>query len=88
MIMQTLSLLRIATLALVLAAPLATIANAGDHAGNQWRDDNDNSRVSTSYVQPNPALVQMELNVYRADLARQALSQTASSGQPGAAVAN
>jgi len=86
--MQTLSLLRIATLALVLAAPLATIANAGDHAGNQWRDDNDDSRVATVYAQPNPALVQMELNVYRADLARQALGQTASSGQPGAAVAN
>lgn len=86
--MRTTSLLRIASLALVLAAPLATIANAGDHAGNQWRNDNDNSRVSTSYVQSNPALVQMELNVYRADLDRQGLSQTASSGQPGAAVAN
>jgi hypothetical protein len=86
--MPTLSLMRIATLALVLAAPLATIANAGDHSGNQWRDDNDNSRVTTVYAQPNPALVQMELNVYRADLARQSHSQTASSGQSGAAVAN
>jgi hypothetical protein len=70
--MRTTSLLSIATLALVLAAPLATIANAGDHAGNQWRVDNDNSRVSTSYVQADPALAQMESKAYQDDLNRQA----------------
>jgi hypothetical protein len=52
--MRTTSLLSIAALALVLAAPLASIATAGDHAGNQWREDNDNSQVSTTYVPAGP----------------------------------
>jgi len=54
MTMRTTSLLNIAALALVLAPPLASVANAGDHAGNQWRVDNDNSQVSTNYVQADP----------------------------------
>jgi hypothetical protein len=73
--MRTTSLLSIAALALVLATPLASIAKAGDHANDQWRVDNDNSRVTTSYVQADPALVQMESRVYRDDLNRQALAQ-------------
>jgi hypothetical protein len=73
--MRTTSLLSIATLALVLAAPLASVAIAGDHAGNQWREDNDNSRVTTSYVQANPALIQMETRAYQNDLNRQQLAQ-------------
>jgi hypothetical protein len=52
--MRTTPSLSIAALALVLAAPLASVANAGDHAGNQWREDNDNSQVSTTYVQAGP----------------------------------
>jgi hypothetical protein len=86
--MRTTSLLSIATLALVLAAPLASVALAGDHSGNQWREDNDNSRVSTSYVQANPALVQMETRAYQNDLNRKQLAQTpaANSDQSAAAV--
>ena len=71
--------LRSAALALVLVAPLATIAKAGDHSGNQWRDDDDNRRVATVYEHANPALVQMELDVYRADTGK---SQTAIVPQP------
>jgi hypothetical protein len=78
--MRTTSLLSIATLALVLAAPLASVANAGDHAGDQWRVDNDNSRVSTSYVQADPALIQMESRVYRNDLNRQQQAEAPASG--------
>ena len=76
--MRTTFLLRSAALALVLAAPLATVANAGDHSGNQWRDDDDNRRVATVYEHANPALVQMELDVYRADTGT---SQTATMSQ-------
>jgi hypothetical protein len=90
--MRTTSLLSIGTLALLLAAPLASVANAGDHAGNQWRDDNDNSRVSTSYVQADPALVQMETKVYQDELGRQQQAQAArsvaNSGQSTVGVAN
>jgi hypothetical protein len=77
--MRTTSLLSIGTLALLLAAPLASVANAGDHAGNQWRVDNDNSRVSTSYVQADPALIQMETKVYQDDLGRQRQAQATQS---------
>jgi hypothetical protein len=90
--MRTTSLLSIATLALVLAAPLASVAIAGDHAGNQWREDNDNSRVTTSYVQANPALIQMETRAYQIDLNRQQLAQApavapvANSGQSAVTV--
>jgi hypothetical protein len=75
--MRTTSLLSIGTLALLLATPLASVANAGDHAGNQFRDDNDNGRVSTSYVQADPALVQMEAKVYQDELGRQQQAQAA-----------
>ena len=90
--MRTTSLLSIATLALVLAAPLASVANAGDHAGNQWRIDNDNSQVSTSYVQADPSLIQMETKVYQDDLNRQhraqapAAASMANSGQSAVTV--
>jgi len=90
--MRTTSLLNIAALALVLAAPLASVANAGDHAGNQWRVDNDNSQVSTSYVQADPALIQMETRVYQEDLNRHHQAQApsaasmANSGQSAIAV--
>ncbi len=89
--MRTTSLLSVAALALVLAAPLATVANAGDHAGDQWRVDNDNSRVSTSYVQADPALIQLEAKAYQRDLGRQQQAQmptagTLNSGAAGAGV--
>ena len=68
--MRTKSLLKIASLALVLAAPLSSIANAGDHSGDQWRSDDDNRHVATAYAEPNPALVQLEQHVYMADTTR------------------
>src|SRR5579864_3609682 len=68
--MRTKSLLKIASLALVLAAPLAAIANAGDHSGDQWRSDDDGRQVATAYAQPNPALVQLEARTYQDDVAR------------------
>jgi len=68
--MRTMSFLKIASLALVLAAPLASIANAGDHSGDQWRSDDDNRHVVTAYAEPNPALVQLEARVYQTDVAR------------------
>ena len=90
--MRTTSLLSIGTLAFLLAAPLASVANAGDHSGNQWRDDNDNSRVITTYVQADLALVQMETKVYQDDLHRQQQAQVAApvatSGRSAVAVTN
>ena len=72
--MRTTSFLSIAALALVLAAPLATVAYAGDHAGDQWRTDGDNRQVTTSYAQADPGLVQLEAKVYQQDQARQGVS--------------
>jgi len=69
--MRTTSLLKVASLALVLTAPLASIAKA-DHAGDQWRSDDDSRQVATTYYEANPALVQLEQRVYMADTARTA----------------
>ena len=80
--MRTTSLLSIAALAFVLAAPLATVAFAGDHSGDQWRDDDSGRRVTTSYYAANPGLVQLEAKVYQQDQARQgAPAPMANSGQ-------
>lgn len=70
--MRTTSLLKVTSLALVLAAPLASIANAGDHSGDQWRSDDDGRQLATSYYRADPALVQLEQRTYLADLARTA----------------
>ena len=69
--MRTTFFLRTTALALALAAPLATVAYAGDHAGNQWRSDADMHRSSTTYDPSNPALVQLEQRTYHDDMARQ-----------------
>ena len=69
--MRIASWLKVASLALALSAPLGAVAFAGDHANDIWRDNGDNHRVTTNYVQPAPALVRLERHVYRADLARQ-----------------
>ena len=80
--MRTTSLLSIAALSLVLAAPLATVAFAGDHAGDQWRDDDSGRRVTTSYYAADPALLQLEAKVYQQDQARQGTpAPMANSGQ-------
>jgi len=65
--MRTVSFLKVASLALVLAAPLGSVAFAGDHAGDQWRDDGDGRQVATTYAQSSPALARLEQRVYRAD---------------------
>ena len=70
--MRTKSFLKIASLALVLAAPLGSVANAGDHASDQWRSDDDGRQIATSYYRADPALVQLEQRTYLADLARTA----------------
>ena len=85
--MRIASLLSAGTLALVLAAPLASVANAGDHAGGQWRVDNDNGRVQTSYVQADPALIQMEAKAYQRDLGRQQQAQMPTSGTAATGIA-
>jgi hypothetical protein len=69
--MRTFSLLKVASLALVLAAPLGSVAFAGDHSGDQWRDDGDGRQVATTYAQSSPALVRLEQRVYRADTGHQ-----------------
>ena len=74
--MRTTSLLKVASLALLLTAPLASIARA-DHAGDQWRSDDDGRQIATHYYAADPALVQLEQRTYLADLARTA-TRTAS----------
>jgi len=78
--MRTFALLKVASLALVLAAPLGSVAFAGDHSGDQWRDDGDGRQVATTYAQSSPALVRLEQRVYRADSAHQ-VKQAASVNQ-------
>ena len=82
--MRTKSFLSISALALALAAPVATMAYAGDHAGDQWRSNADLHKANTAYVQADPALVPMEARVYQEDQARQQAAQLplANSGQP------
>ena len=69
--MRIASWVKVASLAVALAAPLGSVAFAGDHSGNQWRDDGDGRQVATTYAQPAPALVRLERRVYRADSAHQ-----------------
>jgi len=69
--MRIASWLKMASLAVVFAAPLGSAALAGDHSGDQWRDDGDGRKVTTAYAQPAPALVRLEQRVYRADIAHQ-----------------
>ena len=87
--MRTTSLLSIGALALALAAPLASVAYAGDHAGDQWRSNADSHKATTSYVQADPALLQLEAKVYQQDQTRQgAQLPVANSGQPGVSITN
>jgi hypothetical protein len=85
MTMRTTSFLSIGALALALAAPLATVAYAGDHAGDQWRSNADLHEVTTSYVQADPALQQLEAKVYHQDQARQG-AEMANSGRPAVTI--
>jgi hypothetical protein len=78
--MRSASFVKVAVLAMALAAPLGGVAFAGDHSGDQWRSDDDGRKVATTYAQAAPALVRMEQHVYRADT-QQAAPQTASSAQ-------
>ena len=69
--MRIASFVKVASLAVALAAPLGSVAFAGDHSGDQWRDDGDGRQVATTYEQPAPRLVRLERRVERADSAHQ-----------------
>ena len=73
--MRIASLVKVASLAVAISASLGSVAFA--HANDIWRDNGDLHKVTTTYYQPDPALVRLERRVERADMAhqtRQALS--------------